>query len=476
VATVRVHELELRTPPIPATVRIHELELATPSTPVMVRVHELSLSAPAFAESPIYVMTAGGIVPASIWSIVGGVITEATIWRYEGNGAFRQLGVGRPPASSSPSAPTNVVATAGDTTAGATWTAPTSAGSSPITGYVLTASTGQSTALPGTALSGTVTGVTNGTSLSLSVHAINAIGPGAESTSSANVTPTSAPPPPPPPPPGSYITAGATGIAGRGLTLADLTDFALDPRVSVSGYRLTLNQAGTYSRMKWVGYVEPAVSGITLDSCHIAAAGTIYGAYRATPHLVNNQTLRNVTITNTNPGSGGVDVSIGAYGIIDHCDLSGFEDGIRVGHDAQVLYTYVHDLVATSLSHNDGIQLLGGESNTIIKGNLLMGPFHAQTSAIIIKADRGNIVNVTVQDNFLSGGAYTFYAYDASYAGVPYYTYNLHLQNNTFARSSYVYGPMATLATAGNPAGTNVDPATSGGNKFDDGTPTPRYP
>lgn len=87
-----------------------------------------------------------------------------------------------------PSAPTEVTVTAGDGQATVSFTAPTDHGGSPITGYIVTSNPGKITAT-GTGTTITVTGLTNGTTYTFTVRAINAAGNSADSTASNAVTP-----------------------------------------------------------------------------------------------------------------------------------------------------------------------------------------------------------------------------------------------------------------------------------------------
>jgi hypothetical protein len=95
--------------------------------------------------------------------------------------------------SAPPGQPTNVVATAGDASAGLTWSAPATGGA--VTSYTITPYIG-STAQTPTVISGlpaptsgTVTGLTNGTTYTFTVTASNGAGTGPASAPSNSVTP-----------------------------------------------------------------------------------------------------------------------------------------------------------------------------------------------------------------------------------------------------------------------------------------------
>ncbi len=93
-----------------------------------------------------------------------------------------------------PGAPAGVTATASPGQAIVTWGAPTSTGSTPITGYTVTSSPGGATCNWTTGpLSCTVTGLTNGTAYTFTVTATNSIGTGPASSASNAVTPAARP-------------------------------------------------------------------------------------------------------------------------------------------------------------------------------------------------------------------------------------------------------------------------------------------
>lgn len=89
-----------------------------------------------------------------------------------------------------PNAPTSPVATAGDASASVAFTAPDNIGGSAITAYYAVSNPGQFT---GTSASSpvSVTGLTNATSYTFNVWALNSYGPGVWSSATGSVTPQS---------------------------------------------------------------------------------------------------------------------------------------------------------------------------------------------------------------------------------------------------------------------------------------------
>jgi hypothetical protein len=88
-----------------------------------------------------------------------------------------------------PGAPSPVTATAGNGGATVAWSAPTSTGGSPVTGYTVTASPGGARCETSTT-SCAVSGLKNGTAYTFTVIAANALGAGPASSASNVITPT----------------------------------------------------------------------------------------------------------------------------------------------------------------------------------------------------------------------------------------------------------------------------------------------
>ena len=151
-----------------------------------------------------------------------------------------------------PGAPTGVTATAGNEQATVSWTAPSSNGGSPITGYTVTASNGATASASATARSATVTGLTNGTSYTFTVRAANAIGSSAASAASSAVTPAG-------PPGAPVLTALAPGDRQVTVTWAAPSD---NGGSAIIGYTITVEPGGaTYTAA--ASATSATVTGLT---------------------------------------------------------------------------------------------------------------------------------------------------------------------------------------------------------------------
>jgi uncharacterized repeat protein (TIGR01451 family) len=185
-----------------ASVSWSPAQVAQPVTSYTVRNSFISVGAPL---ADIVVNPAlGSIYPPTSLVIPG--LTNGVSYAFEvsatnGSGASAfsvQSNIITPPGVGVPSAPTGATAIAGDKQAFVTWTVSASNGGSPITSYTVTRNPGGVlvTVPPPTAQSNTgsvlISGLTNGTAYTFTVHATNIAGNSAESAQSNAITPSTA--------------------------------------------------------------------------------------------------------------------------------------------------------------------------------------------------------------------------------------------------------------------------------------------
>ncbi len=157
-----------------------------------------------------------------------------------------------------PGTPTAVFGMVGDGLATLSWTAPTSDGGSAVTGYIVTPSLGgvaqTPTVFTSTADVESISGLTNGTSYTFTVSAVNGVGVGPASIPSGLLTPVTRPGPP----------TALSGIVGNGSVTLSWTPPSSDGGSAVTGYIVTPSIGGvaqTPTAFTSTADVEP-ISGL----------------------------------------------------------------------------------------------------------------------------------------------------------------------------------------------------------------------
>jgi hypothetical protein len=135
-----------------------------------------------------------------------------------------------------PGAPTAVTGSPGNTQVTVSFSAPSSNGGSPITGYTVTSNPagGTDSNAGTTSTSHVVTGLTNGTAYTFTVVATNAAGAGPASAPSSSVTPRTVPDAP----------TSASASPGNLKATVTFTAPSSDGGSAITGYTVTSNPAG----------------------------------------------------------------------------------------------------------------------------------------------------------------------------------------------------------------------------------------
>jgi len=191
-----------------------------------------------------------------------------------------------------PGVPTIGTATAGNTQASVSFTAPVSNGGSVITSYTVTSNPGGFTGT-GTTSPIDVTGLTNGTAYIFTVTATNGVGTSAASAASNSVTPATVPDAP---------TIG-TATAGDGQASVSFTAPVLNGGSDITGYTVTSNPGG----FTGTGTYSPiVVTGLTNGTAYTFTVTATNGAGTSVASEASNSVtpLLRPTITGISPTSG----------------------------------------------------------------------------------------------------------------------------------------------------------------------------
>ena len=201
-----------------------------------------------------------------------------------------------------PQPPTIVSVTPGNGSVLVKWAAPSSDGGSSITGYKLTSSDGKTCTTTGyTTLACQISGLTNGTSYTFTVQAINAFGTSAASGPSNPVTPATVP----------VAPTGAAATAGAGQATITWTDPTDNGGSAITGYTVSStpwSMGCTVSGATATGCVVNGLNGGTSYTFTVYAINAIGTSAGSTPSNAVTPTTPTIPGTPTNVvalGTGG---------------------------------------------------------------------------------------------------------------------------------------------------------------------------
>ncbi|MDB9888432.1 fibronectin type III domain-containing protein [Polaribacter sp.] len=279
-----------------------------------------------------------------------------------------------------PDAPTIGTATAGDTQATVSFTAPSNNGGSVITSYTATSSPGNITGTLTQSGSGTiiVTGLTNGTIYTFTVTATNAIGASLPSAASNSVVTT-------------VPDAPTVGTASAGITVAivPFTAPSSDGGSAITSYTATSSPGDFTGTISQSGSGSIIVSGLTTGTAYTFTVT----ATNAIGTSAASDASNSVTTTSEVPVVG----EFYQGGVVFYLFVEG-ETGYVAGE--------THGLIAAVSDQSSGIRWYNGSYSTIGTASAI-GTGSANTTAIISAQGATETSYAAGLARAYTGGGYT---------------------------------------------------------------------
>ncbi|WP_329129646.1 hypothetical protein OG552_04040 [Streptomyces sp. NBC_01476] len=249
-----------------------------------------------------------------------------------------------------------------------------------------------------------------------------------------------------------------TTFAACGFPAADTTGPRLSMKPHTTGAMSVRTDGMVISRWDITGSLDIYANNVTVIDSRITSDNwwgiNLRSGYSGLRVLHTTITA----VPGKGPDNGGVDYAVSNMGTsrieVGWCDVSVFGDALSMGqgdlHD-----NYVHDVTPfTNLGGewqhtNAVISNGGGTGGLTIRHNTLLNPTPVDRGAsgsVGLFSDTGPVVNVTVQDNWLAGGAYALYAGGAGANGIKV-TGNIF--STQYHPGSGGYGPVAAWNAGG---------------------------
>ncbi|MEZ0447907.1 DUF4082 domain-containing protein [Cellulomonas sp. ICMP 17802] len=257
----------------------------------------------------------------------------------------------------------------------------------------------------------------------------------------ATPTPTPTTSPTTPPASNGFPSASTTGVpAGVALTPYTGPSRITQPGTVIDGKLITTTLV-----------IAPGADNVTIRNSKIKAEGFWL--------ILNDGGAKNLQIVDSEfdgMGNTANDSAVGGHNFtMTRVNIHGTVDGLKVGDNVTVQDTYIHDLVVTADSHNDGIQSLGSDDTKILHNTIIVG--EGATSAIILSTGSADSMRrVTISGNLVGGGSYAIYGgyqrgtddlakvSDISISG-NYFTTVIHPQSGAFGPMTSVDSPAVTV-------------------------------
>ena len=226
---------------------------------------------------------------------------------------------------------------------------------------------------------------------------------------------------------------GTTATAKPAKTIPDATNTGVptDTVLTPSG-GFTVTTAGAVIDAKDIsGTVNIAAPNVTIRRSRFTGGNEWYAIYIQSGNVrVEDSEFRGGYHTAAIAFDNWVGVRLNVHDLPD--------DGFKLGNNATLQDSYLHDFTPESGAHADGIQMQDGVTNsTIVHNNINI----AGNAAIFLCPSLGPTTNgpVLVDGNLLGGGNYTLYNVDGDHGH--YHVHNITIRNNRWLRNAR-YGPV----------------------------------
>lgn len=126
-------------------------------------------------------------------------------------------------------------------------------------------------------------------------------------------------------------------------------------------------------------------------------------------------------------------------------NVRGHRSGFHLGSEVVLEYSYIHDQVITAGSHNTAVSSHGGQSDVILRRNLLEG---STSSAVSLYPDRGPFEDYTIEENVLVGNGASYAIYGGCTDSKSYGDENIRVRVRNNLITSGRYGPSTWACTS----------------------------
>jgi hypothetical protein len=291
-----------------------------------------------------------------------------------------------------PSAPTNVVATAGDALASVAFSAPTNNGGSPVTSYTVTSSPGNFTST-GTESPITVNGLTNGTAYTFTVVAANTGGNSVASDASAPITPVGAPDAPT-----SVVASYTSGTTQSSISFSNPAN---NGGASITSYTVTSSPGGFTA----TGSSSPlVVTGLAFGTSYTFTVTATNGVSTSNPSSPSNS-ITTVMVAPSAPQKLAVVPGNGKNVLTWQAPVSGspVQNYIVQARGTWELQTWtdIATLSSSTLTYEDLVGNTVGDNNVRDRGYRVVASNAAGSNTTDVTISRAVLNGVVlVHDNF----------------------------------------------------------------------------